>query len=137
MVLLFSPIALWAQANEAERINQTMDEWHKAAADADFNADFSKMTQNGIFIGTDAMENCQNGAFRTFSQPYFDKEKTWNFTPVERNVHVDGTKDVVRFDELLDAHMELCRGSGVLKKVNGMENCPLRAVNSRTERKCA
>jgi len=99
-------------------INTVLDAWHKAAADADFDTYFSKMTDAGIFIGTDATENWQNEAFKKFSKPYFDKGKAWSFTALERNVYVSEYGDIAWFDELLDTQMELCRGSGVLKKVN-------------------
>jgi ketosteroid isomerase-like protein len=99
-------------------INEVLDSWHKAAADADFDTYFSKMTDEGIFIGTDATENWKNEAFKKFSKPYFDKGKAWSFTALERNVFISEYGDIAWFDELLDTQMELCRGSGVLKKVD-------------------
>ncbi|MCB0375942.1 MAG: nuclear transport factor 2 family protein [Sinomicrobium sp.] len=104
---------------EKKAIHTVLDSWHKAAADADFETYFSKMTPDGVFIGTDATENWQNSAFRAFSKPYFDKGKAWSFTSVERNVYVDETLKTAWFDELLNTRMKLCRGSGVLKKTNG------------------
>ena len=77
------------------------------------------MTENGVFLGTDAMENWQNDEFRAFSKPYFDSGKAWSFTAVERNIYVDESGEFAWFDELLDTQMKICRGSGVLKKVNG------------------
>lgn len=97
-------------------IHAVLDAWHKAAADADFDAYFSKMTDNAIFIGTDATENWGNEAFKEFSKPYFDKGKAWSFKALERNVFISEYGDIAWFDELLDTQMELCRGSGVLKK---------------------
>ncbi len=108
-----------AQTSEIQTINDVLDSWHNAAAEANFEAYFSKMTSDGTFIGTDATENWQNNEFRTFSKPYFDRGKAWSFTAVERNVYVEDGKELAWFDELLDTQMELCRGSGVLKKVNG------------------
>lgn len=99
-------------------INTVLDAWHKAAADADFNVYFSKMTDDAIFIGTDATENWKNKEFKEFSKPYFDKGKAWSFTALERNVFISKYGDIAWFDELLDTQMELCRGSGVLKKEN-------------------
>lgn len=98
-------------------INTVLDAWHKAAADAKFDDYFSKMTDDAIFIGTDASENWQNTEFKNFSKPYFDKGKAWSFTALERNVFVSEYGDIAWFDELLDTQMELCRGSGVVKKV--------------------
>ena len=100
-------------------VNKVLNAWHKAAADANFDAYFGLMTNDGVFIGTDAMENWQNLAFKEFSKPYFDRGKAWNFTAVERNIYVHDSNDFAWFDELLDTQMKICRGSGVLKKVDG------------------
>ncbi|AIZ41268.1 nuclear transport factor 2 family protein [Cellulophaga baltica] len=110
----------FGQQNDAKKeVNKVMDAWHKAAAEADFDAYFNLMTTDGVFIGTDATENWQNDAFKEFSKPYFDKGKAWSFSALERNVYVNSTEDFAWFDELLDTQMKICRGSGVLKKING------------------
>jgi ketosteroid isomerase-like protein len=116
---MFMAVTLNAQTTEKQKINQVLDSWHQAAADADFDAYFGKMTKDGVFIGTDAMENWQNEEFRTFSKPYFDRGKAWSFTAVQRNVYLNEAKNFAWFDELLDTQMKICRGSGVLKKENG------------------
>ena len=69
-------------------INTSLDLWHKAAAEANFDNYFNLMTKEGVFIGTDATENWQNEAFKIFSKPYFDKGKAWSFTSVERNIYM-------------------------------------------------
>jgi len=122
--MLFVGFLAFSQTSElpnADRgaIDGVLTAWHKAAADADFEAYFGLMTDDGVFLGTDATENWQNQEFRDFSKPYFDRGKAWSFTAVERNIYV-GPKGVFAwFDELLDTQMELCRGSGVLKKEKG------------------
>lgn len=100
-------------------IAMVLNDWHKAAAEADFDAYFNLMTKDGVFIGTDATENWQNQAFREFSKPYFDAGKAWSFTAMERTIYVNDTDDFAWFDELLDTQMKICRGSGVLRKENG------------------
>ncbi|MGJ8732063.1 MAG: nuclear transport factor 2 family protein [Cellulophaga sp.] len=116
LIMLVATLQVTAQKTE---INTVVDAWHKAAADADFDAYFGLMTKDGVFIGTDATENWQNKDFKAFSKPYFDKGKAWSFTALERNVYVDKSKKIAWFDELLDTQMEICRGSGILKKVKG------------------
>lgn len=118
-LLLILGVTIKAQNNEKENINKVLDDWHLAASNADFDSYFSKMTEDGVFIGTDATENWQNAAFKEFSKPYFDKGKAWSFTAVERNIYMNKTEDFAWFDELLDTQMKLCRGSGVIKKENG------------------
>lgn len=119
LCLMFMAVAVNAQTTEKQKINQVLDSWHQAAADADFDAYFGKMTKDGVFIGTDAMENWQNEEFQTFSKPYFDRGKAWSFTAVQRNIYLNEAKNFAWFDELLDTQMKICRGSGVLKKENG------------------
>ena len=98
-----------------KNINKTLDLWHNAAAEANFDNYFNLMTKDGVFIGTDATENWQNEAFKTFSKPYFNKGKAWSFTAVDRNIYVYDNQKIAWFDELLDTQMKLCRGSGILK----------------------
>ncbi len=119
MGLLLVSMTILAQNAEKKKINEVLDSWHLAAANADFDAYFGKMTKDGVFLGTDAMENWQNEAFRTFSKPYFDQGKAWSFTAVQRNIYLNESGTFAWFDELLDTQMKICRGSGVLKKVNG------------------
>ena len=105
--------------DDKEAISKTLNDWHKAGAETQFDTYFSLMTDDAIFIGTDATENWNKEAFKTYSKPYFDKGKAWNFTSIERNIFLSEDKKTAWFDELLDTQMKICRGSGVLKKENG------------------
>lgn len=99
-----------------KEVNKVVDKWHKDVAEVKFDAYFNAMTDDAIFIGTDASENWIKQDFITFAKPHFDKGKTWNFKPLERNVYVSNDGNTVWFDELLDTWMRVCRGSGVLIK---------------------
>ena len=99
-------------------VNTLLDDWHKAASDANYEGYFSKMDSVSFFIGTDATENWTKKQFESFSKPFFDKGKAWSFKALERNVYVNDAKNFVWFDELLDTWMGTCRGSGVLEKKN-------------------
>jgi hypothetical protein len=116
---LLTTLAVSAQVSDKQKINEVLDNWHLAAANADFDAYFGLMTKDAVFLGTDAMENWQNEAFRSFSKPYFDRGKAWSFTSVQRNIYMNEGKTFAWFDELLDTQMKICRGSGVLQKING------------------
>jgi ketosteroid isomerase-like protein len=54
-----------------------LDNWHKAAGAAQFDAYFNLMTADAIFIGTDA-ENWNKMQFQAFAKP-FDRGKAWSF----------------------------------------------------------
>ena len=105
--------------SDNQEINALINSWHQAAAQAEYDAYFGKMTSDAVFIGTDATENWQLKAFMAFSKPYFDKGKAWSFSAVERNVYIDPSNKFAWFDELLDTWMGICRGSGVIRNENG------------------
>lgn len=103
-----------AQSDLNESVNATLDSWHKAAAEANYDNYFNAMTDDAIFIGTDATENWNKSAFQSFSKPYFDKGKAWSFTCIERHLYFNDDRTIAWFDELLDTQMKICRGSGIL-----------------------
>lgn len=106
----------YSQSDEKEQINKTLNAWHKAAAEADFDTYFGMMTEDAIYIGTDPTENWNKKAFQLFAKPYFDKGKAWDFKAIERHIYFDKSGKLAWFDELLNTQMKICRGSGVLVK---------------------
>ena len=105
------------QNKEKEKIDWMLNAWHKAAADAKYDAYFEMMTPDAIFIGTDATENWNKTDFKVWAKPFFDSGKTWDFTALERHIYFDETGKIAWFDELLNTQMKICRGSGVLIKI--------------------
>lgn len=115
-LLLFS-VPMWSQDQDKTQIHFVLNQWHEAAAKADAINYFGVMTEDAIFIGTDATENWDKKAFQAFAKPYFDKGKAWDFKPLERHVYFSPDHKTAWFDELLDTWMKICRGSGVMVKV--------------------
>lgn len=113
-ILIFS-ITLNAQNPKAE-INKFLDNWHQAAANANFDDYMGAMTNDAIYIGTDATENWTKPEFMTFAKPYFDKGKAWSFIAINRNIYLSKDEKTAWFDELLNTQMKICRGSGILIK---------------------
>jgi hypothetical protein len=101
-----------------KHIHNFLDDWHKAASEANYEVYFGKMDSISVFIGTDATENWTKKEFKTYSKPHFDKGKAWNFKMLERNIYINNMGNFVWFDELLETQMGTCRGSGVLEKTN-------------------
>lgn len=115
LIFFFSTLAQ-AQNKETAVIDLLLNNWHKAAATANFNDYMNAMTDDAIYIGTDATENWNKTAFMAFAKPYFDKGKAWSFTALERHVYFDKSGKIAWFDELLNTQMKICRGSGTLVK---------------------
>lgn len=96
-------------------IAQVLDDWHDAAAHADEARYFGHFAPGGIFLGTDATERWDVGAFRVYAHPHFARGKAWTFTPKDRHVTVAAGGTLAWFDEALDTpHLGPARGSGVL-----------------------
>lgn len=102
--------------SDKDQIDIVLDSWHKAAAEANYEAYFGFMAEDAVFIGTDATENWNKTAFQAYAKPHFDKGKAWSFTALERHIYFDETGKTAWFDELLNTQMKICRGSGVLVK---------------------
>ena len=96
-------------------LTQKLDDWHKAAADANLKNYFSFMAENSIFMGTDAKENWEKDEFLDFSEPYFENGKAWTFTGFDRHFYFGSDRKIAWFDEQLNTWMGVCRGSGVLQ----------------------
>jgi hypothetical protein len=117
MVICVLPFLSFSQ--DSVEIENVISQWHKAAADADFETYSNLMTKDAIFIGTDPTEYWEGKEFLEFAKPYFDKGKAWTFHKLDRNIFVDVNYKIAWFDELLDTQMGICRGSGVLAYVEG------------------
>lgn len=102
--------------NIKKTTNQLIDKWHKDVASYDFDSYFEVMSEDAVFIGTDASENWNKQEFMLFSKPFFEKKKTWDFKPLQRNIYISEDGKTIWFDELLNTWMKICRGSGVVVK---------------------
>ena len=112
--LLLVPSLLFSQDSLKIKLNAFLDEWHDAAARADMKSYFDKIDEDGVYIGTDAMEYWSKQEFYNWSKPYFDKGKAWTFKAVERNFYLSQDNTFAWFDEKLQASGYQLRGSGVL-----------------------
>jgi ketosteroid isomerase-like protein len=105
-------------ANATKAIDSVLDDFHKAASEADEPRYFSHAAPDFVFLGTDATERWDLEGFRAFAHPYFSKGKGWTFTPRERHVSLSQSGDAAWFDEKLDsASYGDCRGSGALRRI--------------------
>jgi len=116
---LLAAVTLLAQATPAqspsEKVAAVLDDWHRAAAEADEARYFSHFTAKGVFMGTDATERWTAPEFRVWAHPHFAKKAAWSFTPHHRVISFSADGGTAWFDEMLSTpKMGPCRGSGVL-----------------------
>lgn len=114
LFFLFIATIAHAQERPAAVLESLLDQWHLAAARADFETYTSLMTPDAVFIGTDPTENWKGQEFREFAKPYFDLGKAWSFNKLERHIFVAENQQTAWFDELLNTQMGICRGSGII-----------------------
>lgn len=106
--------------SEKPKINAVLDDLNKYASETNFQKYFNLYAEESTFIGTDAKEVWNKKEFMAFAKPYFDKGKAWNFKSLKRNIEFSKDGKYAWFDEILETQMKICRGSGVLEKINGL-----------------
>ncbi len=121
MVNMMSCTHLEPKSTEKDKkeIVALLNQWHRDAAAADFDSYFSAISEEGIFLGTDASENWDKQTFMNFAKPHFEEAPAWDFKAHDRNIYFSADGQTAWFDELLETWMETCRGSGVLIKTEG------------------
>lgn len=119
---IFMTLAYACMPTQQEKIEHktdvqaVMNDWHNAAAEADFDRYFEYFTDSSaIFMGTDATERWTISEFKTYSKPHFDRGKAWNFIPLSRHVNISANGKTAWFDEELSTpNLGPSRGTGVL-----------------------
>jgi ketosteroid isomerase-like protein len=108
-----SPVTHVATESERAAIDEVVEAWHAAAASSDLDRYVSLMTEDAIFLGTDATERWTVAELRTYAEQPFAEGRGWVMRPVRRDVLVRG--DVAWFDEDLETvNLGPARGSGAL-----------------------
>jgi hypothetical protein len=98
--------------------------------ETDFEGYFSKMTPDGIFMGTDATEYWTVTEFKVWAKPYFDNGKAWSFTAHNRHIYFSDDGKTAWFDEELKTpNLGPSRGSGVLSYSESEESWKIAHYN--------
>lgn len=124
-VLLSFSIPLSAQKKgfdenvQKKNVGLVLDILNEFAAKADFKNYFDLFAEQSTYIGTDATEIWDKKQFMDYAKPHFDKGHGWDFKSLKRTITFSKDGNYAWFDELLDTQMKICRGSGVLEKING------------------
>lgn len=122
LLICFHPaLADKISANKATNaaVNQTIDRFHLAAAQANADEYFNLFADDAIFLGTDGSERWTKDEFKAYVAPHFSKGNGWLYQKVQRNISLIEGKNIAFFDELLvNNNYGQCRGTGVLIKVD-------------------
>ena len=117
VLLCINFTAIAQEPSEEQKIASTLDSFHQAAASANADKYLSFLSEDAIFLGTDANERWNKKQFSEFVLPYFNQGKGWLYVPVERNISMLEGESAAFFDEVLfNKKYGHCRGSGVLVK---------------------
>lgn len=113
---------------EVERaaINTVIDDWHKAAAEADQERYLGHFTKDAVFLGTDATERWpvysdDEGApgFSAYVELHFPRGG-WDYQPHDREVQLAADGYLAWFDEqLTNERAGELRGTGLLRREEG------------------
>lgn len=108
-----------AETDAIAAVESVLDDFHRAASEADGDTYFGLFAAEGVFLGTDASERWTVEEFRAYAKPHFDQGRGWTYTPLERHVSIaDG--GAAWFDERLhNDGLGETRGSGVLVRRDG------------------
>jgi hypothetical protein len=125
LVLLLGACAGAASApaagpGDAAEVGRVLDDFHAAAAAADFDRYFGHVARESVFLGTDATERWTRAEFMAYARPHFRPGGGWTYRPRDRVVTFTPDGRTAFFDELLDnAGLGETRGSGVLVREDG------------------
>lgn len=101
---------------EKNTLNVFIDNWHHAAAVADKDVFFGSLDSNAVYLGTDPDERWLKLEFMAWGMKYFERDTAWAFKPYSRFWEFSDDMNYAWFDELLETHMGICRGSGIVRK---------------------
>jgi ketosteroid isomerase-like protein len=120
LLLAVTPVWGAAQMEGAPEVHRTLDAFHRAASDADFDAYMGLFADDAVFLGTDATERWSRAEFAEYVAAAFDRGRGWTYRPTARWVSVSTDGNTAWFDErLTNANYGETRGSGVLVQERG------------------
>jgi len=116
-LILCASLTLSAQSPMEKAVATVLDDWHRAAAQADEARYFGHLAEGAVFLGTDATERWTKAAFQAWAHPIFQRGKAWSFRASGRHISLSTDAQTAWFDEDLDTpNLGPARGSGVLTR---------------------
>ncbi|WP_262691071.1 nuclear transport factor 2 family protein [Kordiimonas aestuarii] len=118
VIMLFCANATAHATDDADKvaaISATLDKFHTAASTADWGTYFGLMSEDAIFLGTDAGERWDIPTFKSYAEP----TKGWTYVMQERHINLTPDGHSAWFDELLNNEKYgTSRGTGILIRTN-------------------
>lgn len=110
LALVGTPSA-YSQNSELASVDATLTRFHGAAAASEWDSYFRLLSDDAIFLGTDATERWTKTEFEQYAR----KTNGWTYTTTERHINFTPDGNSAWFDELLwNNSYGLCRGTGVV-----------------------
>jgi len=99
------------QLAKIKSIGEVLDKFHEAAATGDWVTYFDLMSDDAVFIGTDASERWTKPVFKA----YAGNTTGWVYSPKTRNINLTPSGVSAWFDEILiSKNYGTSRGTGIL-----------------------
>jgi len=109
----------FARSLERSKIGLVLDQWHSAASNGNFARYFDAISDDGVFLGTDASERWAKSQFMAYAKEPFADGEGWTYHPRDRFVSLSDDGTTAWADELLDNdHYGTLRGTAVLVLVD-------------------
>lgn len=110
MVIFLSSAATYA--DDRQDVSTVLDGFHGAAATADWDTYFGLMTDDSIFLGTDAGERWDKPTFQGYAS---QAPNGWRYDLKERHINFTPDGNTAWFDEILvNKKYGTSRGTGVV-----------------------
>lgn len=104
---------------EKVTVNGVLTSWHLAADQGLYEFYFDQMTDDAVFLGTDASERWTKEDFMGYAREPFSDGNGWTYTQIESHIMLDADGSTAWADEILENEKYgILRGTSVLRKVN-------------------
>ena len=101
-------------------VNMVLTAWHLAADHGLYEFYFDQMTDDAVFMGTDASERWTKDEFMAYAREPFSDGHGWSYEQVEHHVAFSHDHRTAWVDEILENEQYgTMRGTAVLELING------------------
>lgn len=110
----------WNDSMDRVAVLMVTSSWHFYAQHGMFDQYFDLMTDDAVFMGTDASERWTKAEFMEYAREPFSDHDGWTYKPRDEHVEFSADRQTAWVDELLDNEKYgVLRGTGVLEMVDG------------------